>query len=79
MLIVSSFFVHFHLYQKMSEQEGFLRYQTPTYTVRLKVEEYRVKNGGCRIESEELEGVGLRVNNGGWKFKREERRVVGEG
>ena len=39
------------------------------YTVRLKVEEYRVKTGGCRIESE----------NGGGKFKREERRVGGEG
>ena len=29
--------------------------------MRLKFEEYRVKNGGCKIESEELEGVGLRV------------------
>ena len=34
-----------------------------------------MKNIGCRIESEELEGVGLRVNNGGCTFKREERRV----
>ena len=40
-------------YKEPIGQEGFLRYQTPTYTVRLKVEEYRVKNGGCRIESEE--------------------------
>ena len=36
-----------------NEQEGFHQCQTPTSTVRLKVEEYRVKNGGCRIESEE--------------------------
>ena len=35
------------------EQEGFLRCQTPTSTLRLKVEGCRVKNGGCRIESEE--------------------------
>ena len=35
-----------------SEQEGFLRCQTPTSTVRLNVEEYRVKNGGYRLESE---------------------------
>ena len=35
------------------KQEGFLRCQTPTSTVRLKVEGCRVKNGGCRIESEE--------------------------
>jgi hypothetical protein len=57
--------------------------------VRLKVVEYRVKNGGCRIESEELEGVGLsseelegvglRLNNGGCMFKREKRRVMVEG
>ena len=47
--------------------------------MRRKVEEYRVKNRRCRIESEELEGVGLRVKNGGCKFKREERRVGGEG
>ena len=47
--------------------------------MRLKIEEYRVKNGGCRIESEELEGVGLRVKKGGCKFQREERRVGGEG
>ena len=36
-----------------NQQEGFLRCQTPTSTVRLKVEGCRVKNGGCRIESEE--------------------------
>jgi hypothetical protein len=60
-------------------QEGFLRCQTPTSTVGLKDEEYRVKNGVCRIESEELEGVGLRANNEGCMFKREERRVGGEG
>ena len=35
------------------QQEGFLRYQTPTSTVWLKVEGCIVKNGGCRIESEE--------------------------
>ena len=40
--------------------------------MRLKVEEYRGTNGGCRVEIEELEGVGLRVNNGGCTFKREE-------
>ena len=34
-------------------QEGFLRCQTLTSTIRLKVEECLVKNGGCRIESEE--------------------------
>jgi hypothetical protein len=33
-------------------QEGFLRCQTPTSTVRLKVEGCRVKNGGCMIKSE---------------------------
>ena len=47
--------------------------------MRLKVEEYRVKKLGCKIESEELEGVGLRVNNGVCTFKRGERRVAGEG
>ena len=35
------------------KQEGFLGCQTPTSTVRLKVDENRVNNGGCRIESEE--------------------------
>ena len=35
------------------QQEGFLRCQTPTATVRLKVEGCRAKNGGCRIKSEE--------------------------
>ena len=53
----------------------------------LKVEEYRVKNGGCMINNEErrvydwewrMEDVGLRVMNGGCKFKMEERRVGGE-
>ena len=58
--------------QNKGKQEGFLSCQTPTSTVRLNVEEYRVKNGECRIESEELEGVGLRVNTGGSTFKREE-------
>ena len=35
------------------KQEGFLPCQTPTSTVRLKVEGCRVKNGGCDIKSEE--------------------------
>ena len=35
------------------EQEGFLRCQTQTSTIRLKVEGCRVTSGGCRIESEE--------------------------
>ena len=35
-------------------QEGFLRCQTPTSTIRLKDEGCRVKNGGCMINSEEL-------------------------
>ena len=30
-------------------------------TVRLKVEEFRVENGGCMIESEEWKGIGLGV------------------
>ena len=34
-------------------QEGFLRCQTPTSTVKLKVEGRRVENGGCMIGSEE--------------------------
>ena len=38
---------------KRKRQEGFLRCQTPSSAVRLKVEECRVKNGGCWIESEE--------------------------
>ena len=40
--------------ERRERQEGFLRCQTLTSTVRLKVEGCRVKNGGCRIESEEL-------------------------
>ena len=32
--------------KKKERQEGFLPCQTPTYTVRLKVEGCRVKNGG---------------------------------
>ena len=43
--------------------------------MRLKVEEYMVKNGGCMIESEELEGLGLRVNNGVCRIESEEWRV----
>ena len=35
-------------------QEGFLRCQTPTSTLRLKDEGCKVKNGGCRIKSEEF-------------------------
>ena len=35
------------------KQEGFLRCQTQTSTVRLKVEGCSEKNGGCRIKSEE--------------------------
>jgi hypothetical protein len=35
----------------IKEQEGFLRCQTPTSAVRLKVEGCRVKNGGWRIKS----------------------------
>ena len=35
------------------QEEGFLRCQTPTSTVRLKVEGCRVKNGRSRIKSEE--------------------------
>ena len=34
-------------------QEGFLRCQTPTSTVKLKAEGCRVKNGECRIKSEQ--------------------------
>ena len=37
----------------VNKQEGFLRCQTPTSTVRLKVEGCKVKNGECRIKSEE--------------------------
>ena len=35
------------------QQEGFLRCQTPTSAVRLKVEGCRVKNGGCEMKSGE--------------------------
>ena len=35
------------------KQEGFLRCQTPTSTVRMKVEGCGVNNGGCKIKSEE--------------------------
>ena len=62
--------------KKKRKQEVFLRCQTPTSTVWLKVEEYMVKNGGCRIESEELEGLRFRVKNGGCKFEMEDRRVI---
>ena len=48
--------------EKEQKQEGFLRCQTPTSTVRLKVEGRRVKNGGCRIKSKEL-----RVGRQGWR------------
>ena len=37
----------------VGKQEGFLPCQTPTYTIRLKVEGCSVKNGGCGIKSEE--------------------------
>ena len=37
-----------------SEQEGFLRCQTPTFTARLKVEGCRVKNSGYKNKSEEF-------------------------
>ena len=43
---------HRYLENKI-KQEGFLQCQTPTSTVRLKVEECGVKNGGCGIKSEE--------------------------
>ena len=39
--------------QQIIKQEGFLRCQTPSSTVGLKVEGCRVKNEGYRIESEE--------------------------
>jgi hypothetical protein len=38
-------------YEYEEEEKGFVRCQTTTSTVRLKG--YRVKNGRCRIESEE--------------------------
>ena len=39
--------------RKKERQEGFLRCQTPTSPVRLKVKKNRVNNGVCRINSEE--------------------------
>ena len=39
--------------EKEREQERFLQCQTPTSTVRVKVKGFRMKNGGCRIKSEE--------------------------
>ena len=42
-----------NLTREKKKQEGFLRCQTPTSTVRLKVEGCRVNNGGCKIKSEE--------------------------
>ena len=56
------FIVHIHF----NIQEGFLRCQIPTSTVRRKVEGCRVKNGG----------VDFRVKNGGCKIKSEELRVT---
>ena len=59
----------------MSLIKEFLRCQTPTSTVRLKVEGCRVKNVGCRIKSEgwRVGGQGggvsymcLKVKNEGW-------------
>ena len=38
------------------KQEGFLRCQTPTSTLRQKVEGCRLDNGGCRIMSVERRG-----------------------
>ena len=38
---------------KYKRQDGFLRCQTPTSTVSLKVDGCIVNNGGCRIKSEE--------------------------
>jgi hypothetical protein len=55
----SSFFnpgVSINQYKERKEQEGFLRFQTPTSTVRLKIEGFRVKNNQHQIESEELMG-----------------------
>ena len=40
------------LWRKEEEQEGFLRCQTPTSTVRLKVEGCRLNYGWCKIKSE---------------------------
>ena len=53
--VVSQGSVYFEIgpYKKELKQEGFLRCQNPTSTVRLKVEGCRVTSGGCRIKSEE--------------------------
>jgi hypothetical protein len=47
------------------KQEGFLGCQTPTSTVRLKVE-------GCRVR----EAVGIRVRNGGFRIKKRRMECV---
>ena len=64
----SRVFLFFKFEAKQQRQEGLLRCQTPTSSVRLKVEGCRVKNGECRIKSK-TDGVGLRVKNGGYKIK----------
>ena len=61
-------------FRKLTSQ-GFLRCQTPTPTVRLKVKGCRVKNGGCRIESDKTLGVGLKEQSGGCRTQSEEERV----
>ena len=43
---------HFSSTSTQLNKKGFLPCQTPTSTVKLKVEYYRVKNGGCRIKGE---------------------------
>ena len=55
----------------MNKQEGFLWCQTLTSTVRLTVEGCRVRNGGCRIESEEwkVKDQELRLGVKGWGQK----------
>ena len=44
---------------KIYKNRRFFLCQTPTSTIRLKVEGCRVKNGGCRIKGEELR-VGIK-------------------
>ena len=46
-------FATISVFQMNKRNEGSLWCQTPTCTVRLKFEKYRVKNGGCGIKNEE--------------------------
>ena len=55
-LFMFNLFSYTLLWKMSTEQEGFFRCQTPTSFVRLKVEAYIVKNGGCNLIILETKG-----------------------